>query len=257
MTIFNSKQKVFALNGATHVDRQTHKTGFTLAEVLITLSIIGVVAAMTIPTLVNNSQKTQAVTGYKKTYSVISQTIGLSEAANGTSDSWAWSSTLNLSSTQAFADNYFYPYIKTLKKCENTDASCWKAPVSLDGTGGYLVPSTVASSSALSAILVDGSSILFWAGINPPHVQIWVDIDGPNRGQGKLGRDVFNIIIIIDNSIFNKGVYSSFPSFLSLDTAKNDATYGCNKSVSGQYAGRFCGALIQLDGWQIKDDYPW
>ena len=33
------------------------KKGFTLAEVLITLGIIGVVAAMTMPTLIQNHQK--------------------------------------------------------------------------------------------------------------------------------------------------------------------------------------------------------
>lgn len=27
----------------------------------------------------------------------------------------------------------------------------------------------------------------------------------------------------------------------------------CNKNSSGDY----CGALIQMDGWEIKDDYPW
>lgn len=45
------------------------KTGFTLAEVLITLGIIGVVAALTIPTLLANNQKTQFVTGIKEFYS--------------------------------------------------------------------------------------------------------------------------------------------------------------------------------------------
>lgn len=42
------------------------KNAFTLAEVLITLGIIGVVAALTIPTLVNNYRKKQFETGLKK-----------------------------------------------------------------------------------------------------------------------------------------------------------------------------------------------
>ncbi len=44
------------------------KIGFTLAEVLITLGIIGVVAALTIPTLVNNYQKKTYVTGLQRAY---------------------------------------------------------------------------------------------------------------------------------------------------------------------------------------------
>ena len=49
--------------------------GFTLAEVLITLGIIGVVAAMTMPTLINSTQGAQYKTAYKKALSVLSQAI--------------------------------------------------------------------------------------------------------------------------------------------------------------------------------------
>ena len=45
--------------------------GFTLAEVLITLGIIGVVAAMTIPTLMSNTGKSELKSGYKKALSAI------------------------------------------------------------------------------------------------------------------------------------------------------------------------------------------
>ena len=46
---------------------------FTLAEVLITLGIIGVVAAMTLPTLINNAQNKQLEVAFKKSYSALSQ----------------------------------------------------------------------------------------------------------------------------------------------------------------------------------------
>lgn len=49
------------------------KRGFTLAEVLITLGIIGVVAAITIPNLMTHFQQEQTVTKLKKAYSVINQ----------------------------------------------------------------------------------------------------------------------------------------------------------------------------------------
>ena len=62
---------------------------FTLAEVLITLGIIGVVAAMTIPTLINNYQKTQYVTGLKKAYTQFNQVLLQMAVDNGTLDSIA------------------------------------------------------------------------------------------------------------------------------------------------------------------------
>ena len=54
--------------------------GFTLAEVLITLVIVGVIAAMTIPTLMNNTQKQEFVSQLTKTYSTLSQ--GLNQIWN-------------------------------------------------------------------------------------------------------------------------------------------------------------------------------
>ena len=53
----------------------TKRFGFTLAEVLITLGIIGVVAAMTIPTLLSNTNGAQLKTAYKKALSTLNQAV--------------------------------------------------------------------------------------------------------------------------------------------------------------------------------------
>jgi len=60
------------------------RLGFTLAEVLITLGIIGVVAAMTIPTLMNQTGQAEFKTGFKKIISTMSQAITMSVALNST-----------------------------------------------------------------------------------------------------------------------------------------------------------------------------
>ena len=51
------------------------KTGFTLAEVLITLMILGIIAALTVPTLIQTTQKKEEVTQIKKGLSMINQAI--------------------------------------------------------------------------------------------------------------------------------------------------------------------------------------
>ena len=60
------------------------KNGFTLAEVLITLGIIGVVAAMTIPTLISNTNGAQFKTAYKKVLSTMNQAVLMNIALENT-----------------------------------------------------------------------------------------------------------------------------------------------------------------------------
>ena len=59
------------------------KKGFTLAEVLITLAIIGVVAALTIPSVIVKTQQQEFKTAAKKAYSVLSQAVQLTEVKDG------------------------------------------------------------------------------------------------------------------------------------------------------------------------------
>lgn len=59
-----------------------NKSAFTLAEVLITLAIIGVVAALTIPVVVRNYQEMQFKTAYKRVYSDLNKVFAKAMAFN-------------------------------------------------------------------------------------------------------------------------------------------------------------------------------
>lgn len=59
------------------------KKAFTLAEVLITLGIIGVVAALTMPTLINKTQGAQYKAAFKKSLSALSQAAALNKELDG------------------------------------------------------------------------------------------------------------------------------------------------------------------------------
>ena len=74
------KRAAFTLaEGATHVVHfdDIRRAAFTLAEVLITLGIIGVVAAMTMPAIISSYQKKQTVSQLKKAYSLLSNGMGV------------------------------------------------------------------------------------------------------------------------------------------------------------------------------------
>lgn len=64
------------------------KCGFTLAEVLITLGVVGVIAAITVPSLIQKHQEQVTVTSLKKVYSVLSQAYVSAVQENGTPDNW-------------------------------------------------------------------------------------------------------------------------------------------------------------------------
>ena len=78
----------------------TKRFGFTLAEVLITLGIIGVVAAMTMPTLMNSTQGAQYKAAYKKALSALSQAVTLNVAL----DEWSFADADN--KTYVLADMF-------------------------------------------------------------------------------------------------------------------------------------------------------
>ena len=82
------------------------KLAFTLAEVLITLGIIGIVAAITIPSLITRYQKRETATRLKATYSIIANALKLAEEENGDLDFTGSTALENF-------DKYLLPYFIT------------------------------------------------------------------------------------------------------------------------------------------------
>ena len=144
--------------------------GFTLAEVLITLGIIGVVAAMTIPNLISNHRKNIVETRMAKFYSVINQAIRRSEADNGPVAHWdklilddikdenneIIGKTTN---TKEWFNKYLKPYLN-VKKFVETDAEDPK--LKLYFTDGSL-------------LLLSKSSVLFY-----PEAKSYSEIEKEN-----------------------------------------------------------------------------
>lgn len=87
-------KKLFNKNTKVSMMSQCY-TGFTLAEVLIVLGIIGVVAAMVIPTIAKTYEKISTVAKVKKTYATISNAVNLYLAEEGYNDVQAWASSYN------------------------------------------------------------------------------------------------------------------------------------------------------------------
>ncbi|MDR1327765.1 MAG: type II secretion system GspH family protein [Heliobacteriaceae bacterium] len=241
------------------------KYGFTLAEVLITLGIIGVVAALVMPGLIANYQKQETVTRLKRAYSFLYQAYTLSEAYNGTSDSWAYKGKTRADGID-FLDTYIFPYLKTTKICRTNNVECgFTYHESYKALNGQ--PAGMGNNDAenVSVMLAGGTSINFIVAVSRiyNYLIVMVDVNGPKK-PNVVGKDTFRFNLFFNGERGFKPVGAGLTRNALLNTGgvcENKLTYpssyACNKNISGVAAGQLCSALIMLDGWQIKDDYPW
>lgn len=172
-----------------------HRSGFTLAEILITLIVIGIVAAYTIPVLIQSVNTAQFNTAFKKAYSDFSAASQRIKTDSGGNLS-------NYFQDSSDVKNKFLTYLSSAKEC-NPDSGigvCWHNPdgwKQLNGT-----PINADWHQVPRAVMNNGSLAVFYLG-NPSCDaegqykvcgQIFIDVNGfssPNI----LGRDIFKIWI--------------------------------------------------------------
>lgn len=169
----------------------TKRFGFTLAEVLITLGIIGVVAAMTIPTLMNQTGAAEFRTGFKKAISVLNQAITMNvalesadfsvlESSNGANSILAmFQNRMNVSSTDTAG---------TADLGTGTHIVAGNYTVFLTDGMAVSFPSTYTLCAAAGdcPILVDVN------GTKRPNKLTTIDADGNEIIGDQFGVDVFN-----------------------------------------------------------------
>ncbi len=225
------------------------KRGFTLAEVLITLGIIGVVAAMTIPTLIANYQKKQALSKIKQSYSLLAQAVKLSEAFNGDTNYWNYNQT-----NYNLFEQYITPYLKKSKKLTKDDADIkYYKP---DGTEELYF--TALYDNAEIIRLANGTDIFL---PNTPDIRggmFCFDINGYNQKPNTFGKDFFVVTIKKGYGLLPYGLHESSDYDIYDDYDRDIITegtrYGCNTTGGN---GAFCMALLIYDGWEFKEDYPY
>ena len=217
---------------------------FTLAEVLITLGIIGIVAAMTIPTLINNSKKQETVTKLQKIYSTLQQAVKMSEIENGSLETWDFAL-----SNKDFMNTYIVPYLAVIKNCGTTESGCWSNDLVIKRKNNLADTENISSFTRI--LLKDGT---FIALVNQgAHAHFYADLDGL-KGSNIYGRDVF-IFTLTPVALYEASNHDIKTAGLYLFGHGFDRAhllYTCNTG-----AGNHCGGLIQLDGWKISDDYKW
>ena len=170
---------------------------FTLAETLVVMGIIGVVAALTIPNLSSSTANKENVARVQKAYSTINEAFERVQAEYGNIQRWplrdfGW----NGNNDTDFFANRMSEYLKVSKNCaRNANQGCMASSVKyLNGTSttsGYSAV-TDADTSAYKMILADGTGLAIQ--VVSGSIFMNVDIDGPRKGSGTIGKDWFRFV---------------------------------------------------------------
>lgn len=221
------------------------KIAFTLAEVLITLGVIGVVAALTMPTLIQNHQISSWESALKKSYSTITNGFHMIAAESG--GDLRNSGLFDDIDDSVFSDRMdkaVKEYFKITKTCKINDTSCLGynnnnlKGTYLEGKYNYFQTNSTQYKNFV-AYLANGVIIAISnQKCEPTEYQnesnfkyncgiIYIDINGEKKPNIR-GKDIFQL-----GSIDEKG--NIYPH-TSLEWAK--AKYGANNALNGEYYWR-------------------
>lgn len=238
------------------------KKGFTLAEVLITLGIIGVVAAITIPTIIQKTDKAQYLTKLKKAYAQGNEALKLMANDMGCPNDLKCTGLFNGDNEAVGSE--LVKYYKVVKNCGVAEEGCMSSAYSdyIDGSGGR---TSMDDWGWYSFITADGMSIAIrsegvncgqnssLSGIGPMSQycgEMLVDLNGGDKVPNNAGKDIF------DFQITNGKGAQLYPLNGSDDRANGSWKDGSGNPVTcdsdSDAYGWSCAARIMEEGWQIN-----
>lgn len=223
------------------------KRGFTLSETLITLGIIGVIAAMTIPNLIAKNEQRKTVTKLQRAISVMNQAYKQSVEDNGEISIEEFNSL----GGEEYVKKYWQPYLKATY-CANFQACGYK-------TWGFTLPNGNSagwyymSSGRPAFYTMDGFLyiiIFSYSAAATSKIEvgqhIFVDLNGGEK-PNKFGHDVFMLTRLTDG----EGVQP-----MGYRMTDEDVNKGCSYKIPDADFIT-CAEKIRRAGWQIDKSYPW
>ncbi|MBP7211831.1 type II secretion system protein [bacterium] len=207
---------------------------FTLAEVLITLGIIGIVAALTIPTLMQKSQERETVSKLKKVYSTLSNAYNLAVNDEGNPDEWDLDTNNNRILT------YLMPHLNVLKDCtKNSISDC-----NINLKYKYLNGVNATSYNSYPGIFLSDGTLILSQKLSEPNCsgkrgeslplsnicgEYYIDINGIQK-PNILGKDMF-YFYLSEYGIIPFGTKGDSDSFSKNCSISSSWSWGCTAWV--------------------------
>lgn len=163
------------------------RKGFTLAEILITFGVIGVVSAMTIPSIIKNYNNYVNAQKLKKAYNTLYNGIRMAEADYGPMADWPTGENMEI---QGYFNTYFKPYFKGIKLCK-TPSDCGYKDINGKKWSNRNWAICTDSNSRLLFQLIDGTVIFYPRNSGGTYVNwFYIDINGAQK-PNEYQKDVF------------------------------------------------------------------
>jgi len=178
---------------------------FTLAEVLVTLAVIGVISALTIPALLQNTNEQELRTAWKKNYSELVQVTSQITHENGGSIKGLFPDSNSMANAYGAKMNY-------IRKCSTANYSeCWAASgearmlngsiMGVSNLGSYLV---LNNGSVLRITLYDTNCSEHIGNPSPDGMyrcgEIYIDVNG-HKKPNVMGKDIYGGVITPDSFV--------------------------------------------------------
>ena len=213
--------------------------GFTLAEVLVTLGIIGVVSAMTVPTLMQNYQRKSYVTQLHKIYNQLSQAT-LQYVTDKNAINLQEAGLNNANEIDAFMKKYF----KIVQDCSNDISACAASSdyKKMDGTA---YPLFYDNGYGFKYYILANGSLIGLLNYDTNKIQVNLDING-KQGPNIVGRDTFAFNIYKSNGLIDDDCGSA-----PCTEEERETTFE-NQCISSTTSGWFgCFGKILNDNWEM------
>lgn len=220
------------------------KKGFTIAEVLITLGIIGIVVSMTLPMLIEKHKKQETSAKLKKFYTTMQQAIMMSEIDNSDMRYWDFDTTgyknedgnKDHAKTAELCEKFFNRYLKKYLKHYFYE----KGLNTSDENG-----STIFRTNRI--IFYDGTIAYLNAG---SCYDLLFDTNGDKK-PNKYGQDQFAFYICPYGQSGKLNPNEKITTSANSNSNTREQAYEYCKQN-----GYFCARLLQIDNWEFKNDYP-
>ena len=216
--------------------------GFTLAEVLFALAIIGIVATMTLPSIQASFLRQQVATGLAKAINTLENANALALQENNAKDF----RDLGITTTNYldFLKNYIYltdgPASQTYKTHTNGSKTVYQCATSKDGITFFKTYSSSPNNPVLSRAY---SGYAY---------SILVDINGYKKGPNVHGKDLYDLYVDSKGSVIPIGgtlykMYKSTPNLVNQCTKNNWGN-------SGWFNASQCSGSVVDNGYKVIED---